>query len=160
MIITTHTEEETRRLGRLIGELAGGGLVVALHGGLGAGKTVFVQGLARGLGVDEQTPVTSPTYTLINEYAGTVRLYHVDLYRLSEPAELEDIGFADVFSGRGVVAVEWPDRCAGDLPADRLDIRIQEAAGDDRTLTLTAGGQRSGDLLRALQKQVAPAARD
>ncbi|MGD8366511.1 MAG: tRNA (adenosine(37)-N6)-threonylcarbamoyltransferase complex ATPase subunit type 1 TsaE [Desulfobacterales bacterium] len=153
VIITTRSESETRLLGRRIGELAGGGLVLGLFGDLGAGKTVFVQGLARGLGVNEQTPITSPTYTLINEYPGNVRFYHVDLYRISDAAELEEIGFSEIFSDECVVAVEWAERCAEDLPEDRIEIRIEVGAGDSRALTFTAGGQRSGDLLQALQQQ-------
>jgi len=153
MKITTKSEEETRQLGRRIGELAGGGLVLALFGDLGAGKTVFVQGLARGLGVDERTPVTSPTYTLINEYPAAVFLHHVDLYRISDSAELAEIGFDEILTEGGVVAVEWAERCKEELPEDRLDIRIREAGGNRRTFEMSAGGQQSGDLLQALEKR-------
>ena len=124
MVITTNSEEQTRHLGYRIGELATGGLVLALFGGLGAGKTVFVQGVARGLGIPERVPITSPTYTLINEYPAPIRLYHVDLYRIAEAAELDDIGFAEIFSDESVVAVEWAERCQDDLPEDRLEVRI------------------------------------
>jgi tRNA threonylcarbamoyladenosine biosynthesis protein TsaE len=154
MKIKTNSEKQTRQLGRRIGQLAAGGLVIALFGDLGAGKTVFVQGLARGLRIPEDTPIASPTYTLINEYPGVFRFYHVDLYRISDAAELEEIGFSDIFSDDGVVAVEWAERCAQDLPEDRLEIHIEAAGGEYRTLTLHAGGQRSGDLLQALRKRV------
>ena len=154
MIIATESEKETRDVGHRIGALATGGLVIALFGDLGAGKTVFVQGLARGLKIPEDTPVTSPTYTLINEYPGAFQFYHVDLYRITDATELEEIGFSDIFSDDGVVAVEWAERCAGELPEDRINIQIEEAGGGSRTLTLRAGGQRSGDLLQALRKWV------
>jgi tRNA threonylcarbamoyladenosine biosynthesis protein TsaE len=91
--ITTCSALETLALGRRVGALARPGLVLALYGDLGAGKTVFVQGLARGLGVPEKCPVTSPTFTLINEYPGRLRLFHIDLYRISDLVELDDIGF-------------------------------------------------------------------
>jgi tRNA threonylcarbamoyladenosine biosynthesis protein TsaE len=155
VIITTRSENETRELGRRIGRLAVGGLVLGLFGDLGAGKTVLVQGLARGLGVDEKTPITSPTYTLINEYPGRIRLHHVDLYRIAESTELEEIGFSEIFSDNGVVAVEWAERCTEDLPEDRLEVRIREGADHTRELTFAAGGQRSGEVLQALQQQTA-----
>ncbi len=155
VIITTRSENETRELGRCIGGLAVGGLVLGLFGDLGAGKTVLVQGVARGLGVDEKTPITSPTYTLVNEYPARIRLYHVDLYRIADASELEEIGFSEIFSDNSVVAVEWAERCTDDLPEDRLEVRIREGADHTRELALAAGGQRSGEVLQALQRQTA-----
>lgn len=154
MIITTKSEKETRRLGRHIGKLAEPGLVLALYGGLGSGKTALVRGLARGLGVPEQTPITSPTFTLINEYAGRLRLFHADLYRIADCAELEGIGFDEMFNGKGVVAVEWTENCERLLPVDRLEIRFRDPAPEIRILSLNACGQHSEDLLQALRKQM------
>ncbi|MCF8050621.1 MAG: tRNA (adenosine(37)-N6)-threonylcarbamoyltransferase complex ATPase subunit type 1 TsaE [Desulfobacterales bacterium] len=154
MQLTTRTEEDTRQIGRLIGKLAGPGLVLALYGGLGSGKTVLVRGLARGLGVSEQTPVTSPTFTLINEYAGRLLLFHADLYRIAHCAELEEIGFEEMFNGKGVVAVEWAENCDRLLPADRLEIRFRDPEPEIRILSLNACGQHSEDLLQALRKQM------
>lgn len=154
MNLTTRSEEETRQLGQVIGKLAGPGLVLALYGGLGSGKTVLVRGLARGLGVPEQTPITSPTFTLINEYPGRLVLFHTDLYRIGHCAELEDIGFDEIFNGKGVVAVEWADHCESLLPSDRLEIRFLDPDPEIRVLSLNACGQHSEDLLQALRKHM------
>ncbi len=154
MNITTRNENETRKLGRHIGELAEPGLVLALYGGLGSGKTVLVRGLARGLGVSEKTPITSPTFTLINEYAGRLVLFHADLYRIAHCAEIEEIGFFEIFNGKSVAAVEWAENCERLLPSDRLEIRFRDPEPDIRNLSLNACGQRSEDLLKALRKQV------
>ena len=154
MIITTRSENETRKIGRHIGKLAPPGSVFALYGDLGSGKTVFVRGLARGLGVSEQTPITSPTFTLINEYPGRLRLFHADLYRIHRCSELEEIGFDEIFDGRGVVAVEWAEHCEDVLPSDRLEIRLLDPEPEVRILSFHACGQRSEDLLKALRKQL------
>ena len=113
----TRGQAETRSLGRAIGKAIAGGSVLAITGELGAGKTVFVQGLAEGLEVPGRYAVTSPSYTLINEYPGRLRLFHVDLYRLEDPSSFEEIGLFDILTGEGVTAVEWADR----LPPGLLD---------------------------------------
>ena len=97
--VTTRSPGATRALGRAIGEQLSRAMVVALYGDLGSGKTVLVQGLARGLAVPEDYPVTSPSYTLINEYPGRLTLYHVDLYRLAGVSDFEDIGLFDILDG-------------------------------------------------------------
>lgn len=112
--------------GRLAGELLrewGTGAVIALHGELGSGKTTFVQGLARALGIER--PVTSPTFTLINEYRGTRRLVHVDLYRISGSAEALAIGLDNYLGGDFVTAIEWAERIADILPPDTLHVRLE-----------------------------------
>jgi tRNA threonylcarbamoyladenosine biosynthesis protein TsaE len=152
MQLTTRSEEDTRKLGQLIGKLAEPGLVLALYGDLGTGKTVLVRGLARGLGVTEQTPITSPTFTLINEYTGRLLLFHADLYRIGHCADLEEIGFDEIFDGKNVVAVEWAEHCQESLPSDRLEIRFRDQAPKIRLLSLNACGQHSEDLLKALRK--------
>jgi tRNA threonylcarbamoyladenosine biosynthesis protein TsaE len=111
--------------------------VLALTGDLGSGKTVFVRGLARGLAVPPAFYITSPTYTLINEYPGRLPLYHVDLYRLSDPQDAEFIGLFDLMAGGGVTAIEWADRIDGQLPADRLDIRLDIIDDDTRRIDIT-----------------------
>lgn len=125
--------EETHALGKELGSLVPAGTVICLCGDLGSGKTSFVQGLALGLGVPEEYYVTSPSYTLINEYPGRVTLYHLDLYRLSDAEELRDIGIEEILSGQGVVAIEWPDK----LPAGTFDehIRISISISRDDTRT-------------------------
>jgi tRNA threonylcarbamoyladenosine biosynthesis protein TsaE len=135
--VQTAGEEETAAAGERLAASVGPGDVILLQGELGAGKTAFVRGLARGLGIDP-ADVTSPTFTLIQEYsvAGVV-LQHVDLYRL-EPQEVEDLGLDDLLSGGGIVAIEWPDRWRY-RPPGALEVRIDHAGGDRRSITITGG---------------------
>jgi tRNA threonylcarbamoyladenosine biosynthesis protein TsaE len=127
--VETAGEDETVAAGeRLAGALTSGAIVL-LYGQLGAGKTAFVRGLARGLGASADE-VSSPTFTLIQEYRSPrATLYHVDLYRL-EPAEIDDLGLDELVSGDGIVAIEWADRWPG-RPDDAIEVRIEDA-GDDR----------------------------
>ena len=131
-IVETNSPDETWALAaELAGEL-GAGTVLALHGELGAGKTCFIQGLAAALGIDE--PITSPTYTLIGEYEGRLPLHHIDLYRLSGPAEALGLGLEEYFDANGITAIEWAERAEGLLPPDLIHIRIQ---ADEHTGTRT-----------------------
>jgi len=109
-------------LGEKLADLLQPGDFISLHGELGAGKTLFAQGVAYGLGVSRETPVTSPTYTLLNIYPARVPLYHFDLYRLNSDADALDAGFDEYFFGEGISLVEWPQRLARLLPASRLEI--------------------------------------
>ena len=122
--IETASVEETRAAGERLGRGLRGGEVVFLHGPLGAGKTAFVQGLARGLDVPPERRVASPTFTLVNEHAGRVPLYHVDLYRLEKEREMEEIGLAEYFESGGVVAVEWAERLGALAPDAPIEVRI------------------------------------
>lgn len=140
----------TRDLGGRLGSRLQQPVVIALWGQLGAGKTAFVQGLARGLGVPEDQYVTSPTYTLINEYSGRMALFHVDLYRLESADDFENIGLFDLFSEDGVVAIEWPQKLGADLPGARIDIGFEITAENSRCLSLTACGHDAEDLLQGL----------
>jgi tRNA threonylcarbamoyladenosine biosynthesis protein TsaE len=106
--LLTYAPEDTAELGRKLGGLLLAGDLICLIGELGAGKTSFAQGVARGLGVEGQ--VRSPSFTLIHEYYGRLPLYHLDLYRLNDPSELEDLGYEEYFYGDGVALVEWADR--------------------------------------------------
>jgi len=139
---------ETRGVGREIGRRLKPSDYICLYGELGAGKTTLVQGIAEGLGVEEEY-ITSPSFALVNEYHGRLVLYHIDLYRLSEPDELEGIGFTE-FPGEGVVALEWPERAGLLLPDERLDVRLDYAGDDRRDITLSAAGKRYEDLLEDL----------
>ncbi len=143
--ITTTSDVETERLGRRLAPLLGPGTVIALEGDLGAGKTVFTRGLARGLGIDE--PVTSPTFNLVQEYQTptNVWLFHLDMYRISTDDEALVFGIEDyLFSPRGITVVEWPERvrellAEGPLPGDPgrlLTIRIAHAGLDCRRVAL------------------------
>ena len=132
--ILTHSEEETGAVGERLGATLRAGDVVLLYGELGAGKTAFVRGLARGLGASPDD-VSSPTFTLIQEYAGRVTLYHVDLYRL-EPKEIPDLGLEDLVLGDGVVAIEWADRWPG-RPDDVVEVTIEHVGEDERSIRIS-----------------------
>lgn len=132
--IETSGEAETAAAGEELAHTLRAGDVVLLSGELGAGKTAFVRGLARALGMPEEE-VTSPTFTLVQEYRGPrVILFHVDLYRLS-PREIEDLGL-DEMMGEGILAIEWPDRWR-DPPSAALQVRIEHLGGDRRVLRIT-----------------------
>jgi tRNA threonylcarbamoyladenosine biosynthesis protein TsaE len=132
--LTTATEEETSAAGERLASRLRAGDVVLLFGELGAGKTAFVRGLARGLGAPAEE-VSSPTFTLIQEYQGeTLKLHHVDLYRL-EPIEIADLGLDELISGEAIVAVEWAERWP-DRPADAVEVRLTPAGGDLRRLDI------------------------
>lgn len=134
MTITTRTERETAAAGEELARRLGPGDVVLLYGDLGAGKTAFVRGMARGIGADPDD-VSSPTFTIVQEYAGgRATLFHVDLYRL-EPAEIDDLGLEDLVAGDGVVAIEWAERWRG-RPDDVYEVRIEASADDTRTIEI------------------------
>jgi tRNA threonylcarbamoyladenosine biosynthesis protein TsaE len=134
----THSADQTRRVAHAVATLCGPGDVVVLAGGLGSGKTTFVQGLAAGLDVTET--VVSPTFTLARTYDGRLRLVHVDVYRLESAHELYDLGLDDLADG-AVLVVEWGDVVADYLGPDRLEVRLTTGAGsDDRHLAFTARG--------------------
>ncbi len=151
IICETRSAAETQRLARMIGALAPPGLVLTIAGDLGSGKTCFVQGLARGLEVPQEVYVTSPSYTLVNSYDGRHPLHHVDLYRLGA-ADLDDIGLFDLMVAPAVVAIEWPERMADDLPSEHLAIHIQTIPPDTRRLTLAGYGLAPLNLIKALEK--------
>ncbi len=131
--IVTSSENQTIDAGRRLGADLVPGRVVLLFGDLGAGKTAFVRGLAEGLGADPDG-VSSPTFTLIQEYRGRVTLYHVDLYRVS-PAEVDDLGLDQLGDGQGVVAVEWGERLPRPI-AGAIEVRIEDLGDDRRRVTI------------------------
>ena len=134
-IFTTHSESETAAVGRDLGVMLETESVVLLFGDLGAGKTAFVRGLAEGLSVSP-ADVTSPTFTLIQEYrGGRLPLLHVDLYRLDDPREIDDLGLDELGSG-AVVAIEWAERLPRP-PADAIVVRIEYAGEDVRAISIT-----------------------
>ena len=132
MMLETSSEAETEAAGESLGRSLDAGSVVLLYGDLGAGKTAFVRGLARGVGAlpDE---VSSPTFTLVQEYAGTsLTLYHVDLYRL-DSAEVDDLGLDDLLDSRGIVAIEWAERWPG-RPRRAIDVQLEESGEGRRRI--------------------------
>ncbi|HEY3885248.1 MAG TPA: tRNA (adenosine(37)-N6)-threonylcarbamoyltransferase complex ATPase subunit type 1 TsaE [Vicinamibacterales bacterium] len=132
--IETHSETDTAAAGDALGRRLQRGAVVLLFGELGAGKTAFVRGMARGLGANPDE-VSSPTFTIVQEYAGSAAtLYHVDLYRL-DPAEIDDLGLDDLVSGDGIVAIEWADRWRG-RPDDVVEVRIEETLDNARRIRI------------------------
>ena len=129
--VETTSESETTLAGERLAASAAGGDVIFLYGGLGAGKTAFVRGLARGLGASPDD-VSSPTFTLIQEYRARIDVYHVDLYRL-DPREVDDLGLDELLSAGGIVAIEWAERWPGRPPAAH-EVRIEDLGGDRRRI--------------------------
>jgi tRNA threonylcarbamoyladenosine biosynthesis protein TsaE len=146
----TSSPEATRSLAERLGQLLQPGDVVALVGELGSGKTLFSQGLARGLGVPKTFYITSPTFAIINEYPGRVPFYHLDLYRVSGRAELSDLGLEEILYGQGAVAIEWAERLGRDLPAERLEVHLTFLGEEERDITFTAFGDGSARRLASL----------
>lgn len=147
--IHTASPEETERLGERIGRALEPGIVVALIGELGAGKTTLTKGIARGLDVPDL--VHSPTFTLIHEHKGRLPVYHFDLYRLDTIEQIEDLGHEDYFHGPGVTIVEWAEKIESLLPDDHLEIRI---SGEDeaRAFELRATGVSSAKTLTKISQ--------
>lgn len=134
----SHSPEETEHIGEMLGRRLRPGTVVAYRGGLGMGKTAFTRGLARGLGCAGR--VTSPTFTIVNEYDGATPLFHFDMYRLGSSDELFDIGWEDYLTRGGVCAVEWSERVDDAMPADTLWVDIARSTDEsDRIITITGG---------------------
>lgn len=152
--LTTSSEEETRKLGQQIGKVIQEGTIIALFGDLGSGKTTFVQGLARGLGIPGSTYVTSPTYTLINEYEGRCRLFHIDLYRITDPSELADLGLDEIMNGRGVSAIEWSERLPEHTLSQALSIHFDILDQDSRSVSIFACGLACKDLIKGIKHSV------
>jgi len=137
---TTRSALQTRGLGRALGKTLGPGDVVAITGPLGVGKTVFAQGIADSLDIDDN--VSSPTFTIINEYSGKLPLYHLDLYRLGSPDEFVWLGLEEVLNGVGVSIIEWGERAEKELPERTLRVAMEFTGGDRRSVTISGIGGR------------------
>lgn len=148
---TTNSLEKTLELGQKIGSFLDAGIIIALVGDLGSGKTVFTQGLAAGLAVPPNYRVTSPTYTLINEYPGKLPLFHVDLYRIDCTDELEEIGFFDILYGDAVVAVEWADKLPEKTLLEFLRIDFAMCHDDAREMRITGYGAEAVRVVEAIE---------
>jgi tRNA threonylcarbamoyladenosine biosynthesis protein TsaE len=146
-MITSTSVEDTLDIGRRLGSAAQLNDVIALTGTLGAGKTHLAKGIAAGLQVNDTRVVNSPTFVLVNEYAGRLHMYHVDAYRLAGCAELAALGFEDMCAAGGLVVIEWADKVQDLLPADSLSITLTVTGNSARRLQLAPGGTQSEELL-------------
>ncbi|MBO5555787.1 MAG: tRNA (adenosine(37)-N6)-threonylcarbamoyltransferase complex ATPase subunit type 1 TsaE [Oscillospiraceae bacterium] len=133
----TKSEQETEALGRRLAEKLPGGTVVAMYGDLGAGKTAFVRGMARGMGLSCR--VSSPTFTIVNEYLGDRDLIHFDMYRLSGADELFDIGWEDYLARGAVCAVEWSENVQDAFFGDEVSVTIEKLGDSERRITIEGG---------------------
>ncbi|HEU4758606.1 MAG TPA: tRNA (adenosine(37)-N6)-threonylcarbamoyltransferase complex ATPase subunit type 1 TsaE [Dehalococcoidia bacterium] len=147
LTLTSRGPGETRRLGARLGRRLRPGDVVLLSGELGAGKTVFVQGIAQGLGYEGA--VSSKSFVLLGEYPGRLKLYHADLYRLEAPEQAEELALDEVCAD-GALVVEWPERAPGIFPSDHLVVRFEVTGERTRKLTLEPHRPRAQELARAL----------
>ncbi len=153
--LVTRSPGKTRSLGEAIGATVDKPVMIALSGDLGCGKTTFVQGLARGLGVSENEYVTSPTFTLINEYQGRLALVHVDLYRLETVPDMLDIGLDEALESDGVIAVEWADKLPFDDFLPDVSIHIDMMEHHARKFTFTPLKNRfSTTIIKWNKKQI------
>lgn len=149
MVIETRTPEETFALGERIGRNARPGQIYTLVGDLGVGKTVFTQGMAAGLGIHE--PISSPTFTIIQEYeSGRLPFYHFDVYRIGDIEEMEEIGYDDYFFGKGICLIEWANLIGEILPEELIEVKIEkdlQQGFDYRRITLKGmDGEEGADL--------------
>ncbi len=140
--------QETHDLGKLLGEKLQAGDVVALSGELGAGKTCLTQGIAAGLGVPNEYPITSPTFTIINEYPGRVAMYHLDMYRLAGTGDLLEIGYESCFNEGGVVVIEWAEKVWETLPEGTLFVFITYLDVDKRRIVISRNRQYVDQLMK------------
>lgn len=134
MLVETHSPEETEALGQRLARCLAAGSVVALYGDLGAGKTAFVRGMARGLEIEES--VTSPTFTIVNEYPGDPPLFHFDMYRLKNAGELYDIGWEDYLDRGGICVTEWSENVEEALPEDAVRVVFERLSDTDRRIRI------------------------
>lgn len=144
----TNNSTETLALGEALGARLRPGDVIALFGDLGAGKTTFTKGIARGMGLPDD--IHSPTFTLIHEHIGPTPLYHVDLYRLESEIEVEGIGIEEYIQGGGVTIIEWADRMRSMLPPDRLDIDIAMTGDETREFAFETESARLWAIVKEL----------
>ena len=142
--------EETFEIGRTLGRLLFPGAFVAFSGDLGAGKTCCVQGISIGLGVEDRSLITSPTFTLIQEYQGRLPIYHFDVYRLTHEDEIYDLGYEEYFYGDGVILVEWAERIEAFLPQDCLQVHLHIEEDLSRTLRFQSCSEQFRKILEML----------
>ena len=156
MRLLSNCPEQTQEVGELLGRLLDKGAVVALIGELGSGKTVFAQGLARGLGVGSDEYVSSPSFTIVNQYCGRVPIFHVDTYRLRSEPEMVALGYEEYFDPNGVTVIEWADKVQGLLPGRYIAVHFTIAGPESRELEIELVGQwpseKESEIIRALNQ--------
>ena len=145
---TSHSQEQTQRLGTRLGELAQAGDVILLTGNLGSGKTCLTQGIAWGLGVKEYA--FSPSFVIVREYHGRLTLYHIDFYRLDRIEEIADLGLDEYLYGKGVCVVEWAEKGMAVLPEEHLLINLSYISDTERSISFEPEGNRYVNLLKTL----------
>lgn len=138
--LVTHSDEETKKAGEELTDILENGDLIVLTGPLGAGKTTFIKGIARGLGIGEND-IRSPSFTLVNEYQGRFSLFHIDLYRLDDISELAGIGWDEYLTREGIVVVEWGEKAAGLLPRNYIRIGIEIVSETVRELNVAFLGR-------------------
>ena len=153
MVIESRSPHETKSWGRRLASLLEGGELLGLIGDLGAGKTCFIKGLARGLNLREED-ILSPTFTMIQEHHGRVPLYHIDLYRLEE-ATLDDLGLREYLFSEGIAAVEWFERLRGGAEMEYLAVRISYAGANLRRIEFSAVDSRHAQIISKLKRRFA-----
>jgi len=146
------TLQTTQALGNIIGELAQPGHVILLEGDLGSGKTTLTQAIGHGLQVDATNYITSPTFSIIQEYPGRIPLYHMDFYRITGREEFTDLGVEEYLYGSGLSVVEWPERLADMTPDNHLKLLLIITGESSRSMTISAKGSGWENLLQAIQK--------
>jgi tRNA threonylcarbamoyladenosine biosynthesis protein TsaE len=151
MIYRTHSDKETIRFGRRLGEILLPGDVIALNGPLGSGKTWLTKGIALGLGVDPNMVITSPSFSLVNEYQASCALYHMDLYRLERISEILATGLEEYLYNDGVAVVEWADRLPQILPEWSITLTFEILDNNGRDITLKGGHPRAMDIIKQLE---------
>ena len=151
LVLISKSHEQTLYWGRLLGMFLTGGDVVSLTGELGAGKTTLTQGIADGLGVSKGCYVTSPTFTIINEYKGRVPVYHLDFYRIDSSLEVENLGLEEYFHSNGVAVVEWAEKIKTFLPKEYLMVVLDYVDYSVRKMSISGIGARYTGIVKAFE---------
>ncbi len=152
--VLTRCEDETYRIGKLLGALAIEGCVIAVVGLLGAGKTYLSKGIANGLGIVDASIVTSPTFAIMNQYNGRLPVYHIDAYRLNSVDEMYDMGCDEIFWGNGVTIVEWADKVEECLPPDIIKIEIEYDGITQRRIKISSTGKKNSEIIQKLRIEI------
>jgi tRNA threonylcarbamoyladenosine biosynthesis protein TsaE len=154
LVLESKSPEHTLYWGELLGMLLREGDVVALIGELGAGKTTLTQGIACGLGVGKECYLTSPTFTIINEYEGRIPVYHLDFYRIDLPSDVENLGLEEYLQSDGVAIIEWAEKIEKILPREYLMIVLEYVEYSVRKMSMKGIGRRYGEMVRKIEMRI------